>query len=235
MNHHLTQAADGAMAAKRGQALPQQPNVPSLRLLGTLGGAGALAGLLIVIVYQLALPRIEENRARALDQAVTEVLGGPSHYTTLYLYNEALTEELPAGVDARALERVYLGYHEDGRRAGFAIAHGEAGFADVIRLTFGYDPATRQILGMKVLDSKETPGLGDKIEHESFVSSLVGALAPLVPTKPGTSAQPNEVDTITGATISARTVMRIINNAVARWAPLLEAYQENPVRQEVLQ
>ena len=30
---------------------------------------------------------------------------------------------------------------------------------------------------------------------------------------------------ITGATISSRTVIRVINNAVARWRPLLAAYR----------
>ena len=31
---------------------------------------------------------------------------------------------------------------------------------------------------------------------------------------------------ITGATISSRAVIRIINNAIARWQPLMDAYHE---------
>jgi Na+-translocating ferredoxin:NAD+ oxidoreductase RnfG subunit len=37
---------------------------------------------------------------------------------------------------------------------------------------------------------------------------------------------PNDVEMITGATISSRAVIRIINNAVARWQPLMDAYHE---------
>jgi hypothetical protein len=33
---------------------------------------------------------------------------------------------------------------------------------------------------------------------------------------------------ITGATVSSRAVIRIINDAVARWQPLMDAYQEGP-------
>jgi Na+-translocating ferredoxin:NAD+ oxidoreductase RnfG subunit len=31
---------------------------------------------------------------------------------------------------------------------------------------------------------------------------------------------------ITGATISSRAVIRIIDNAIARWQPLMDAYRE---------
>ena len=34
-----------------------------------------------------------------------------------------------------------------------------------------------------------------------------------------------KVAVITGATISSRTVVRIINEATARWQPLLQAYR----------
>jgi Na+-translocating ferredoxin:NAD+ oxidoreductase RnfG subunit len=37
---------------------------------------------------------------------------------------------------------------------------------------------------------------------------------------------PSQVQTITGATISSRAVIRIINHAVARWRPLLLAFDQ---------
>ena len=39
---------------------------------------------------------------------------------------------------------------------------------------------------------------------------------------------PKEVAMITGATVSSRAVIRIINDAVARWQPLMDAYREGP-------
>jgi hypothetical protein len=46
----------------------------------------------------------------------------------------------------------------------------------------------------------------------------------MIPTKPGTgTGDAREVDTITGATISARTVITIINNRIATLQPLLDA------------
>jgi Na+-translocating ferredoxin:NAD+ oxidoreductase RnfG subunit len=70
------------------------------------------------------------------------------------------------------------------------------------------------VLGMKVLESKETPGLGDKIEKDAdFVAEFAGVATPLVGVKSGKSTgAPGEVDMITGATISAQAIVDIINN-----------------------
>jgi len=84
------------------------------------------------------------------------------------------------------------------------------------------------VLGMKVLASRETPGLGDKIEKDSdFVSQFDGPEVPLVGVKSSRSTgAANEVDMITGATISSRTVITIINRRLERLRPILEAYVE---------
>jgi Na+-translocating ferredoxin:NAD+ oxidoreductase subunit G len=203
---------------------PAGPEVRSSRLLATLGGAGALAGLLIVLAFEWTLPAIEANRAARLDRAVHEVLQGIERYDTLYLHQGVLIARLPDGVDGRTLERVYEGYDASGRRVGFAIAAGEPGFQDVIGILFGFDPASRTTLGLTILESRETPGLGDKIEEERWLVQFRGAQTPFTRVKPGTARDPGEIDMITGATISARTVVTAINKAVDRWMPALDAY-----------
>ncbi|HEY0672902.1 MAG TPA: FMN-binding protein, partial [Longimicrobiales bacterium] len=110
----------------------------------------------------------------------------------------------------------------------YAIIGAQPGFADVILLIFGYDPTTKQLLGMKVLDNKETPGLGDKIVKDSaFVAEFVRAVAPLRGVKQGAGkGGKGEIDMITGVTISSRTVINIINNKVREIEPLLAQYAE---------
>lgn len=204
-----------------GGGVPAAPKrVSSGRLLATLGGAGALAGALILVVFAATAPAIESHRARRLDSAIREVLRGPARYDTLYVVNGALQSEPVAGV-----ERVYLGRDEAGAPAGFAIEAAAPGFADVIGVIFGYDPATRNVIGMKVLESKETPGLGDRIEKDSlWVAQFGGVLAPIEGVKPGRGrGAPQELDLITGATISTKTIVKMINDALARLDPALRA------------
>jgi len=211
-------------------AAPQAPRVSAARLVVTLGGSGALAGALIVIAYILTLPAIEAHRAARLNAAITEVLRGPARYDTLYVVGGALRRDPPAGADPKTLEKIYLGHAADGSPVGYAVVAQEPGFADVVRVIFGYDPATKKLLGMKVIESKETPGLGDLIEKKKeFVSQFVGRTTPLKGVKAGAGkGDPSEVDLITGATISSRIVVRIINNALARYGPALEAGAEAP-------
>ncbi len=208
---------------------PQPPGsqeVPPWKLLSTLGTAGALAGLLIVFVFVGTEPAIKAHKAEVLRLAIQEVLKGPDNFDTLFVVEGALTEEAPAGVDLETLEQVYVGFDADGSQRGFAIASGEPGFQDVIRLIFGYDAANRSVLGMKVLESKETPGLGDKIEKDQdFVQQFDGVVTPLEGVNPRrATGDEHEIDMITGATISSRAVIRIINNALERLGPLIDDY-----------
>jgi len=203
-------AEHGAPPGGPGRA-PVEVESSSVRLVGTLAVAGALAGLAIVLVFQWAEPRIDAWRARVLAEAVTEVLGGAERYETVYLQDGAFTASPVA--DTAGLDRVYVGYDADGDRVGVALVGAQAGFQDIIRLIFGYDPESGQVIGMRVLESKETPGLGDKIEKDSaFVAEFGGVKAPLLGLKAGReSGAASEVTMITGATISSRAVVDIIN------------------------
>ena len=190
---------------------PAQASTSPVRMVATLAIAGAVAGAAIVSVFGWAQPRIQANQAARLEAAILEVLGGATRYETAFLDGAAFTLEPQA--DTAALDRVYLGFDADGAPHGVAIATQASGFADVVRVIFGYDPASGDLLGMKVLENKETPGLGDKIEKDSvFVGEFVDVGTPLLGVKKDRATGAHEeIVMITGATISSRTVVDMIN------------------------
>jgi Na+-translocating ferredoxin:NAD+ oxidoreductase subunit G len=202
--------------------------MPSWRLVSMMTAAGALAGLLIVGTYELTLPRIQHHQAVVMAEAIQEVLKAPSRYDTLYRSDEQLVKRLPEGADAKSAERIFLGYDARGKRIGFAMSATETGFQDPVTVMFGYDAAAREVIAMRVIANKETPGLGDKIAKDSnFVNEFGRVAAPIDGVKQDrATGGKHEVVMITGATISSRAVIRIINNAVARWQPLMDAYHE---------
>jgi electron transport complex protein RnfG len=196
--------------------------VSPVRLVGTLAVSGALAGALLVVVFQITLPAITANRERQLRAAVEEVLQQPARFETLWVVDGRLESEAPEGGDA---ERVYLGWRADGAPAGFAVTSGAPGYADTVGLMFGYDPGPRRLLGMTVLESKETPGLGDRIERPEFRGQFAGRELPLQGVKAGTgTGDAREVDVVSGATISSRAAIRAINEGLERVGPALEAW-----------
>ncbi|MBI4881497.1 MAG: FMN-binding protein [Planctomycetes bacterium] len=222
----MTEAALSPPAEQSVPTAPAPPEVSSLRLVLTLAVGGLVCGLLLVLAFQATLPAIQQNKEAAIERAVREVLNAPQRFVALFVHGGKLVAEAPAGVDAKGLERVFLGLDAASRPVGFAMVSGEPGFQDTVRLIFGCDAEGRTLLGMKVLESKETPGLGDKIEKSApFISQFKGAAAPIVGVKAGDgSGKAEEIDMITGATISSKTVIRIINNKLEKMRPLLEAY-----------
>ncbi len=193
--------------------------------MATLAVAGALAGLLIVLVNLHTKPIIDAYKAEQLKLAIYEVLPGVARYRTLYRVDDTLVEEVPAGAKASDFRQVYVGYDEPGQMTGVAVSRGESGFQDIVQVIFGFEPDTGVLLGMKVLESKETPGLGDKIfKDQVFVDQFFARPeTPLVAIKAGSGkGLPGEIDAITGATISSKVVVSVINNGIAEWMPLLE-------------
>jgi electron transport complex protein RnfG len=206
-------------------AITPSKSTPAWRLLVTLALAGALSGWLVVSVYNVTLPAVQKHAAEQAYAAVREVLKAPARWDTLYLVDNALTRTAPAKADLADIPKAFVGFDASGNRMGVAITAAEPGFQELLTLMIGFNPKGGTLIGFKVLDEKETPGLGDKIERDTaFGAQFTGRVAPLQGVKGRAGKPPSEVQTITGATISSRAVIRIINNAVAKWRPLLDAW-----------
>jgi len=203
--------------------LPETP-----RLVMTLGVAGLLSGLAIVGAYRLTLPVIQANQAEALRRAVFKVVPGAERLERLVVRDGAL---VPAGDSAADEPSVYAGYAADGGFRGYAVPSAGPGFQDTIRLLYGYDPERDRVVGMEVLESRETPGLGDRIyKDEEFVAQFRDlAVEPEVVLVKEEPTAPNQVDAITGATISSTAVVKIVNAGNEEWLARLESSPVPPL------
>nr|MBP6700439.1 FMN-binding protein [Halioglobus sp.] len=93
------------------------------------------------------------------------------------------------------------------------------------------------VVGMRVLASKETPGLGDKIEKDPNFIANFSALDVSLGTdgqdlaqsieavKHGAKTAPYQIDGITGATISSVAIAAILRQSSAQWVPLIYRQQ----------
>ncbi len=207
---------------------------PTWPMYRALVGIGMLCGLVIALVFQGTRPVIEKNRAAALERAVFAVLPAATERTTFAVTADGGFVSDPAADG----ERVHAGYDANGRLVGLAIEAAGMGYADTISILYGYAPDAETIVGMQVLASKETPGLGDKIETDSgFLDNFIaldvrldaegGGLANKVVTvKQGAKTEAWQIDGITGATISSKAIGDILSVSTSRWLPLLKAELE---------
>ena len=81
-----------------------------------------------------------------------------------------------------------------------------------------------------MLESKETPGLGDKIiKDQDFLDDFktLKVEPKILLVASGTRANANEVDSISGATISSKAVVKILNRGNEKWRKLIDEKTES--------
>ncbi len=201
----------------------------STRLIVSMAVAGFISGIIIIAIYMLTFETIKENKARELREAVFKVLPEVSFMQKLHFTDNKLIVVKAEGMDD---EMIFAGYDPQGKFIGYAIQGKGPGFQDTIHVLFGYLSSNQNIVGMEILDSRETPGLGDKIFKDmDFVGefSNLPISKDIKAVKKGKKTQENEIDAITGATISSKAVVRIINKAFNKWSSRLPQQGSEPV------
>ena len=139
--------------------------------------------------------------------------------------DEAKMEVLPEG-DSFGTETVTISsgdieYYPAENGAGYVFYTSYKGYGGPVGVMTGIS-SDGEITGVKVVDCNETPGLGMKSQSDpSFAAQYVMAITEsgsFEVTKTGKTAD-NEIDAISGATITSRAVTNSVNYAI-------EAYQQ---------
>lgn len=167
-----------------------------------------VAGGLLAYFSAYTAPYIAADKKKQLEQAILDVVPGAVKSRTVKEVGDF---------------KVYEGLDGDGKSLGYAVFAVGPGFSDKISLIFGMDAKREKITLMRVLEQKDTPGLGAKVaDEESFLKFwrerdlTKGEILLAKPPKEASSLKPNEVNAISGATISSRGVVAIVNGAVAQ-------------------
>ncbi|OQW95978.1 MAG: hypothetical protein BWK79_00455 [Beggiatoa sp. IS2] len=219
------------MSTESGQVPVKSDN--SLDLIRVLGVIAVISGLLIVLAYQLTLPAVIKNRQIATGEAILEVIRGTVSYKGFALSEDGLTPLDAGSSDSPGMRKMYAGYDAAGNLLGVALEAAGQGYSDTIIVLYSYSPACECINGIKVVQNRDTPGIGDKIQKnldflknfeqlDAKLNADKSGLANAIHTvKHGTKKNPWEVDAISGATISSRAVGKMLNNSTAASLPLL--------------
>ena len=181
------------------------------RMVLLLVGVMVLSGLILAGTYSGLLPRIEENRRRALNASLTSLFGTAA----------TLSFGLVPSEDAL----VYEGRLPDGQLRGYAVQVEAQGYGGAMTLLVGLSADLTTTEGIEVVEQLETPGLGGRISEDAFRSQFKG-LDPRVEILYVKNVEPaidrNEIQAISGATITSRAVVRAINAQVPRAIDNLE-------------
>jgi electron transport complex protein RnfG len=206
---------------------------PTTVLLRVLGIVSAICGLIIVGTYELTLPAANANRRIALERAVFKVVPTAKSIVEYYALPAGGIAAVKGGETPTGAAKFYAAYDEAGKLTGIAAEAGAKGYADMVRIMFGYDAACQCVTGISVVSMNETPGIGDKIRiDKDFLANfkaldvkLKDDMSALVnevkAVKHGTKTNPWQIDAIAGATVTSRAVGKGINDAAQFLLPKL--------------
>lgn len=219
-------------AASNSVSPPAAHPVSSTALIAALGIIAMLSGLLVVLTYQLTLPRIKANQQRAIEQAIFSVLPEASQRRNLFVDASGLQVDVDT-----AMANIFAGYNAEGQLTGLAMEGAARGYQDVVRILYGYSLESQCVIGITVLQSNETPGLGDKVESDpAFLANFecldasmrpdgAAVANPIHTVKNGKKEHPWQIDGISGATVTSTAIGDGLQSSTDRLLPLIHRFK----------
>lgn len=120
-------------------------------------------------------------------------------------------------------EITYYAAINGGKTAAYIFTESSKGYGGDVSVMTAIKP-DGTVAGVAILDvSGETPGLGQNAAKESFFSQYIGLKKGVSVLKNGAKAENNEVDAVTGATITSTAVTRAVNAALDDFEKVKEA------------
>ena len=130
----------------------------------------------------------------------------------------AMNEVLPAEDYTQTEGKEIYTAVKNGAVAGYIFVTGAKGYGGNISVMTAVDPAGK-ILAVSILSaSDETPGLGQNVTKEGFYSQFLGLSGEITVVKNGANSTDNEINAVTGATISSKAVTKAVNEALTLYS-----------------
>lgn len=199
------------------------------RMYAVVVGIGVICAIAIVIVYESTKSKIQSNAISLRDQAILDVLP-EARTSTAFRYNDSGRFERTSPNDSSG-DLIFAGYDADHRLVGVAIEASGMGYQDLVRVLYGYSFDKQAIVGIRVLQSRETPGLGDRVESDpDFLANFDALdvsidpdsgelLHPIEFVKSGKKEASWQIDGISGATITSRAITEMLRLSTQEWIP----------------
>lgn len=179
-----------------------------------------VAGALLGMVYQVTKDPIEARKMAEKQKTYQSAYEDAQSFAEDEKLTKAMTD-LQAKWDTEGsafgkavLNEVLLAKDASGNTIGYMVAStSKEGYGGAIDMAVGI-ALDGTVVGVQVLEMSESAGLGDRAKEDSFRSQYVGkAVNEYTVVKTGASKE-NEIDALSGATITSKAVTNAVNAAV---------------------
>ncbi|MCK5329178.1 MAG: FMN-binding protein [Candidatus Latescibacteria bacterium] len=161
---------------------------------GKLAIICTVAAIVLGLVNAITAPVIVENRARALAEGLAVVAGQSG------VPGAQVGEGSPI-TDSTSVRTAYPITGTDGEAIGHILQLVGIGYGGDMLLLAGYYP-TGELFSAQMMENLETPGLGKKAEAPEYMGMFIGFGAESAVPTSRRDLPSDQVDSITGATIT---------------------------------
>ncbi|MCC8142110.1 MAG: RnfABCDGE type electron transport complex subunit G [Lachnospiraceae bacterium] len=172
-----------------------------------------IAGFALGLVHEITLEPIEAAEEAALQEAYQDVFPDATEFTELpgFSVEAADSVMLESGYQDEVIEDCVQAIGSDGSLLGYVInATDPSSYGGNLTLSLGVQ-VDGTVNGYSITDISDTPGLGMKATEDDFSSQFVNKkIAFFTVTKTGSTSE-DEIDAISGATITSNAVTRAVN------------------------
>ena len=168
----------------------------------TLTVIGIIAGGALSRVSNWAAPLIAANKKAETEKAIFQVQPAGKTYQPI------------KDADFEA----YKVFDSNKKLLGYALAYEGNGFQGKVRLMVGLTPDLSKTTDLEILEQTETPGLGSRVTGSWYRNQYKNlSTSPKIEWVKGKKpSKPNEIQAITGATISSKSVVAIVNEGISK-------------------
>lgn len=179
-----------------------------------------VSGLCLGAVYGMTKGPIEQATIAKNNATYQEVLSAASEFSTVEGSDEKIAameasgELSGLGFGGIAIESVLEGKDANGAAVGHVInSLSNDSYGGAVKISVGFD-MDGTITGLGIREISDTPGLGLKAKEPGFKNQFTGKNAEVLEvTKTGASAD-NQIDAISGATITSSATTNAVNAAL---------------------
>ncbi|MCX7715244.1 MAG: RnfABCDGE type electron transport complex subunit G [Clostridia bacterium] len=162
----------------------------------------AVAAFALAIVNSVTAPVIEGNNAKKQAAAMKNVLKDAAEFSQLTLDSQ---------ID-KSVSAIYSAKNAQGDLVGVCVSVTSSGYGGDIDMIVGVS-TDKKVTGVDIISQSETAGLGTKAAEPAFKDQYIGKGKIDKVVKSG--AKENEIDAISGATITSKAVTKGVNTAVS--------------------
>lgn len=155
----------------------------------------ALSALLLAFANKITSPIIAENTRIKTEAAMAVLLPEADSFVK---------------ADAQDSDEIYIG-NCDKEFVGVCVVSSAYGYGGEVKVMTGIN-AEGKVTGIDILGHSETPGLGANAEKPEFTSQFAGKTAGIGVSRG--KASDNEINAMSGATITSKAVTEAVNKAL---------------------